>query len=178
MVVKEISPEVLVADVPVVMLTSGDIADLKARALRNPRRRIRLCAHKSVDDPVHEMLIVMAQGCYIRPHRHVGKGESFHVVEGTLDVVVFDDEGTVAKVLRLGDYASGHGFYYRNDAAVYHTVVIRSPVVVLHETTRGPFNPSDNEQAPWAPDGQDQSVADAFLAELSRAAAGRVARKV
>jgi cupin fold WbuC family metalloprotein len=166
---RELNDEVLIADEPIVTLTREDIATLKARASRNARRRIRVCAHKSIDDAVHEMLIVMARGCYIRPHRHMGKSESFHVVEGALDVVVFDDAGAVVKRLQLGDYTSGRGFYYRNDEPSYHTVVIRSAVVVLHESTRGPFRPSDTIFAPWAPDETDGAAVAEFLATLGEA---------
>src|SRR2546430_2225313 len=142
MTLREISAEVLVADTPIVTLTRDDVAELKARASRNARRRIRVCAHRSVDDAVHEMLIVMMRGCYIRPHKHVGKSESFHVVEGAVDVVVFDEEGSVTKVLPLGDYASGGEFYYRSDIALYHTVLIRSADAVLHQTPPGAIPPT------------------------------------
>lgn len=166
MAMRWVSAEVLVADEPIVTVTHTDVAELKERAARNPRRRIRVCAHKNVDDAVHEMLIVMAEGCYIRPHKHVGKSESFHVVEGAVDVVVFDDEGNVTRVLPLGDYSSRGGFYYRSDAALYHTVFIRSAVAVFHETTRGPFRPSDNILAPWSPDEKDSAGVADFLAGL------------
>jgi len=168
MTLKEINAEVLVADVPILSLTREDIASLKVRASQNPSRRVRICAHRSKDDVVHEMLIVMTRECYIRPHKHVGKGESFHVVEGALDVVAFDDAGQVTTVLHLEDYASGHGFYYRSDTLGYHTVIIRSPVVVFHETTQGPFRPSDNIAAPWSPDGHDAKAVEEFLAKLTR----------
>lgn len=166
---REVSAEVLMADGPHVTLTREDVAELKTRAAKNPRRRIRVCAHKGVDDAVHEMLIVMARGCYIRPHKHVAKSESFHVVEGALDVVVFDEEGRVTQVLPLGDYASGRGFYYRSDVALYHTVFIRSAVSVIHETTRGPFRPSDNVLASWSPDEKDAAAVAEFLAKLGAA---------
>lgn len=169
---REISAEVLVADAPIVTLTRDDVAGLKARASKNPRRRVRVCAHRSVDDAVHEMLIVMAHGCYIRPHKHVGKSESFHVVDGALDVVVFDEEGQVTQVLPLGDYSSGGRFYYRSDVELYHTVFIRSAVAVLHESTRGPFRPSDNVLAPWAPDEKDALAVAEFLSKLGRAVGG------
>src|SRR3972149_4129081 len=171
MLLREISAEVLVADAPIVALTRDDVAALKVGAAKNPRRRIRVCAHRSGDDAVHEMLIVMAQGCYIRPHKHLEKSESFHVVEGALDVVIFDDEGQVTQVLPLGDYVSGAGFYYRSDAALYHTVFIRSAVVVFHETTRGPFRPSDSIPAPWSPDETDAVAVSGFLAKLGEATA-------
>ncbi|MBM4134971.1 MAG: cupin fold metalloprotein, WbuC family [Nitrospira sp.] len=167
-VLREISPEVLVADVPLLTLTSDHIEHLKVRASKNPRRRIRLCAHRNLNDAVHEMLIVMTQECYIRPHKHLGKGESFHIVEGALDVVGFDEVGNVTTVLPLGDYGSGQSFYYRSDELGYHTVIIRSAFVVIHETTRGPFRAADNIVAPWSPDEKDPVAVGEFLARLGR----------
>lgn len=152
---KEINPEVLVADVPILIMTHDNIEKLKVLATKNPRQRVRVCAHRSMDDTVHEMIIVMTQGCYIRPHKHIGKGESFHIVEGSLDVVVFDEVGAITHVLSLGDYISGRAFYYRSDVLGYHTIVIHSKLVVIHETTQGPFRPSDSILAPWAPEDKD-----------------------
>ena len=162
----EIGPEVLVAGRPIVTLTSDDIVDLKERASRNIRRRIRVCAHQNVNDPVHEMLIVMARGCYIRPHRHVGKSESFHIIEGAIDLVVFDDVGVVTEIVRLGDYSSGDPFYYRGQGDVYHTVRVRSEYAVFHESTNGPFRREDSPAAPWSPEEADSAGVADFLARL------------
>lgn len=166
MMFKQINPEVLVADTPILTLTRENIAYLKTLAAKNPRQRVRLCAHRSTDNLVHEMLIVMTEGCYIRPHKHIGKGESFHVVEGVLDVVIFDYQGNITNVLGLGDYASGRAFYYRSDTLEYHTVVIRSKQAVIHETTPGPFRPADNVLAPWSPEDGDARGISQFMARV------------
>ena len=59
-------------------------------------------------DRLHEMLIVHQRGAYVRPHKHPGKMESTHVVKGLVDVVLFDDDGSVRRTIRMGDYASGN----------------------------------------------------------------------
>ena len=59
---------------------------------KNPRQRARYCTHSLVDDEVHEMVIYHKEGTYIRPHKHIGKTESFHLIDGEADVVFFDDE--------------------------------------------------------------------------------------
>jgi cupin fold WbuC family metalloprotein len=87
--VRLISEEVIVADEDIVRVSDADIERLKAAAAANPRKRIRICAHDAVDDPLHEMLIVHMSGAYVPPHKHVGKTESMHVVEGIADVVFF-----------------------------------------------------------------------------------------
>ena len=89
-----ISNEVLYTDESITKIDQVDIESLKALAAKNSRKRIRLCAHPDMQDNLHEMIIVHARDAYVRPHKHIGKSESFHVIEGLLLVVVFDDEGS------------------------------------------------------------------------------------
>ena len=164
------SPDVLVATGGVVTVAACDVAAVVARGVRSPRRRARLCAHPRPSDPLHEMLICLARGTYVRPHRHAGKSESFHVIEGELDVVLFDDGGTVRDVIRMGPYQSGRAFYYRLMEPAYHTVIVNTPHALFHETTNGPFDPTAAEFADWAPpeDAPDAAEYLNTLRSLSR----------
>ena len=121
---KEITSEVLVANGPLAQVGRADIELLKKKAAANPRRRMRICAHRENADRIHEMLIVLAGDCYIRPHKHFGKSESLHLIEGSASAVFFDDSGTVTEVVPLGDYSSGHPFYYRLEVPRIHTLLI------------------------------------------------------
>jgi len=161
------SREVRYATDAVVVVDAGDVAALKEAAAENERRRIRLCAHRSIDDRLHEMVIVHTNATYVRPHKHLGKSESFHVIEGRADVVVFDDEGGVTRVIRMGTFGSGQPFYSRIDEPLFHTLLIRSDVLVFHETTSGPFRRADTVFAPWAPDEGDAAAVTRYLAELN-----------
>ena len=160
------SAEVRYATDAIVLVDGGDVADLKRAAEDNARRRVRLCAHHSRDDRLHEMLIVHTHDTYVRPHKHLGKSESFHIIEGDVDVVVFADDGGVAEVMRMGAFASGRPFYYRLAAPLFHTLLIRSDVLVFHETTSGPFSRADTVFAPWAPEDGDASAVRRYLADL------------
>jgi cupin fold WbuC family metalloprotein len=112
------------------------------------------------------MLIVHERGAYVRPHKHTGKTESAHIIEGLVDVVMFDDSGRIESVIRMGDYASGRIFYYRMAIPVFHTLIIRSDVLVFHETTNGPFDRGDAVFAPWAPEDSDVNFVNTFMADL------------
>ncbi len=162
---REQSLEVLIADSSPVQLSRDIVEDLRRRALQSPKRRARICAHQSTDAPVHEMVIALAGGCYIRPHKHTAKSESFHMIDGELDIVLFDDDGQVIRTIPLSPQGT---FFYRNDASTFHTVIVRSAVAIFHETTKGPFVPSDTTYAPWAPDETDAAAAQSFAARLAR----------
>ena len=163
---KETGPEVWYATDPVVRVDRSVMAVLQRQASTLPRERIRLCAHENAESKVHEMLIVHAKGCYVRPHKHLNKDESFHIIEGEVDVVLLDEAGRVEEVIRMGEYRSGLAFYYRLNKPLYHTLLIRSPQVVFHEVTGGPFRREDTLFLPGSPEIDDAEGAARYLANL------------
>lgn len=166
--------EVWVADEPIVRVNAGLLDQLKAQAARNPRRRARLCAHKSVEDRLHEMLIVMAGDMYVHPHKHLAKTESFHVIQGSATIVFFDETGKVEELFKVADQQSGETFYFRNDQPRYHTQIITSDFLVVHEIANGPFRREETVFAPWAPFEHEQDAARAYMAQLQREVAKRL----
>jgi cupin fold WbuC family metalloprotein len=159
----KVNDEVLYTSDPIVQVSRADIQGLKQAALGNPRQRIRLCGHRDVNSTLHEMLIVHTKSTYVRPHKHLSRSESFHVVEGVADIVVFDDSGEVAAVVPMGDYASGRKFFYRLSDPFFHTLLIASEFFVFHETTGGPFVRTESVFAPWAPEDKDEAAAQRFM---------------
>ena len=157
--IHEQSAEVLVATGGVVRATIADLAVVCDRGIRSTRKRARLCAHDDARNPLHEMLICLARETYIRPHRHSGKSESFHIIEGELDVVLFEIGGEIREVIRMGPYASGNIFFYRLSEPCFHSVLVNTPHVLIHETTNGPFNPNETEFADWSPAEDHRDVA-------------------
>lgn len=155
---KQFNEEVLYAEGSIVKVGRSDIDQLKEQAVMTERKRIRLCTHKDVDAKIHEMLIVHAKGAYVRPHKHLNKIESFHVIEGLLDVVVFDDIGRITEVIKMGDYPSQLKFYHRISEPLFHTVLVRSDIVVFHEITNGPFVRSDTIFPEWSPEEKDSAA--------------------
>jgi cupin fold WbuC family metalloprotein len=166
---RTLNPEVLAAQGPIVRVNRTDIERLKCQAGQNERRRMRLCAHEDTQDRLHEMLIVLRKSVYVRPHKHPNKSESFHILEGRGDVVIFDDAGKVTEAIRMGDYLSGRTFYYRLSGPLYHTVLVTSEALVFHETTNGPFRKEETVFAPWAPEETQDAACREFVDRLSDA---------
>lgn len=135
---------------------------LKRHAYEADQKRARLCLHHSPDDPLHEMVIVFHRDTVIRPHRHHGKSESFHLIFGELDVVFFDDGGTPTRLVRMGEGGAGRTRIYRLSRPIWHSVIIRSEYACIHEVTNGPFRVEENDFAPWAP--EEPEALRAFLA--------------
>jgi cupin fold WbuC family metalloprotein len=160
------SEEVLYAEGPIVSVTYEDLELLKKRANINPRNRIRLCTHPHLSDKLHEMIIVLKKNAYFPPHKHPERSESLHIIEGIVDMVVFNDNGSIRQVLPLGEPGSGRNWYCRLNSSVYHTHLIRSEFFIFHETINGPFQKDNNQFAPWAPDGSDPESNKRYLEQL------------
>jgi cupin fold WbuC family metalloprotein len=165
---KKINAEVLFPDEKIVHLDYTDIQNITQKAEENERKRIRICAHQTTEDRLHEMIIVHTKDTYVWPHKHLNKSESFHVIEGRADVVIFDEDGEITRVIQMGDYRSGLCFYYRIADPLFHTLLIYSDKLVFHEATNGPFNHADSAYAPWAPDMNDTAGQVTYMKDLAQ----------
>jgi cupin fold WbuC family metalloprotein len=158
------SSDVYVAPGPIYALGADDIALVKAAALESPKGRARINMHPDADDLLHEMIIAVRKDSYIRPHRHPGKSEAFHLVDGAVDIVVLDESGDIVQVVPLTADGSGP-FYYRMSKPFFHTLLIRSDIIVVHEITNGPFIAGATNFASFAPE-EGSADAPSYIAEL------------
>ena len=113
MQVREVNPEVFFVTDRIASIRGIDLEFLKDKAERSPRRRARVCTHRDVEDQLHEMLVVLKRDTYLRPEKHLTKIESYHIIQGQADVVIFDEaerspmschSGTTG---RVGDSTTG-----------------------------------------------------------------------
>jgi len=159
--------EVLYAVDPIVQIDASDIAELKQKAKQNPRKRIRICAHNDIKDDIHEMIIVHEKSCYVRPHKHINKTESFHIIEGKAEIILFHEDGIIDQIILMGDIDSGLKFFYRLPPGRYHTILIKSEVVVFHEITNGPFREHEISWASWSPEETDLKAVNKYIEMLT-----------
>ncbi|MEK0192464.1 WbuC family cupin fold metalloprotein [Microcoleus anatoxicus] len=161
------SAVLFVAQEEIIEVGHQQIAQLKQAAIEAPLKRSRICLHQDHSDQVQEMVIAFCKDSYIRPHRHLKKSESFHVIEGSLIVVFFDDNGEITRRVEMSSQGSRQTFIYRLSSSLWHTVVPRSEFVILHETTTGPFIKGDTEFPSWAPEDGDTQGIWALLARIA-----------
>jgi cupin fold WbuC family metalloprotein len=161
----EVAPGIFYAPHEFVLADDALILFLKDKARSTPARRARLCAHPAPEADQHDMLIASHRDTYVAPHRHP-KSESFMVIEGEADLLLFEIDGRLARRITMGPAKSGLPLFYRMPAGRYHSLAIRSEVLVFVESTRGPFSRQDMEEAPWAPSGADAGAGHAYIAAL------------
>ena len=164
---REVSEGIFYADSPIVLINAGIINFLKTKASTTSMRRARVCAHPSAGSDQHDMLIASHRETYVAPHCHLDKSESFLILEGLTDVLLFDEGGGLLDLIRMGPASSGHPFFYRMPARQYHALLIASEVLVFVESTKGPFDPARTENATWAPDPSRTAEGHAFLTAIA-----------
>ncbi len=157
-----------------VQLISSQLFDkVTERAEASPRLRMNYNFHSGPEDNPHRFLNVLVEGTYIRPHRHLmpPKSESFLVLEGVAEVILFDDEGVIEARHRLGGESSeGRMWGIDIPPGIWHTILARTARVVCYEVKPGPWEPgSDKEFAEWAPAEADPAVPEYCLALLANA---------
>ena len=166
---KKLNEEVLYTTEAVTRLGKTDMAVLAGMAAETARHRVRLCTHETPDSALHEMFIIHRRDAYVRPHMHRGRDESIHILAGAVDIVLFEQDGTILELMTMGDYGSGRPFYCRIPKGTMHMLIIKSDVLVFCEATLGPFNRDDAVFASWAPADGEERAWD-FVAETGRKA--------
>jgi len=133
------------------VLDSELIDTLKEEALKSEDKRFRFCLHLSNDHLTQEMIIVFHIDTILSPHRHpLGRSESYHIIEGTMNQYFFDDDANIINAIRLGEKEHNKKFFYRLSSHTWHLPVPTSEFVVYHETITGPFlTESDIEYPYW-----------------------------
>ena len=123
----------------VITIEEIDLGKLKKMAEKAPLRRARYCLHQSHTDKVQEMVIAFCRDSIIPIHRHKNKSESFHVIEGKLGVLFYDNDGNVTRKIKMGPIGSGLPFLYRLASEYWHNSKLLTDYVVIHEIVAGPF---------------------------------------
>ena len=122
---------------------------LKKNAVTAPKRRFRYCLHKSHKDVVQEMIIAFCKDSKVPIHRHTGNSsESFHVIEGKLKVVLYDDYANLDQKIPMSSPGNGRPWLYRLSCSFWHTLELESEFVIIHEVGTGPFDPNAQDFPP------------------------------
>jgi len=140
------------------------IDELKAVAASRNNTNVRLCLHKDPDAAFHEMINLEHAGKYYKPHKHPSKGESYHIIEGSMAFFVFGQDG---EVLDANILDAKNSFMYRVDLDTYHALIPLSDLLIYHESKPGPFIREGDSLFPdWAPNDTDPESSKQYTREL------------
>ena len=143
--------DVFTAPGPIASIGQEEIDYLRSELTGNDKGRVRINLHPDNADTLHEMFIAIRPDSYIRPHKHPNKSEAFHIVYGEVDIVIFEDDGSIQQIVPLAAGSSSKAFYYRMSKPFFHTLMVKSDLLVVHEITNGPFVSHGTAFAGFAP---------------------------
>ena len=141
------------------------ISELKKISVKNDGANVRLCLHASPEDLFHDMVILENKNArYYRPHCHLDKPETLHIIQGEATVLLFGNNGEIDQCIQLSFEGCP---IIRINQGVFHTVVPAMDSVIYHESKPGPFMPESDSVFPdWAPDGSDSQVTERYIENL------------
>ena len=68
----------------------------------NKLNKFKVCLHKNKNYPVQEMINFNYGFNYYRPHKHLlNINESYHLIEGSMEIYILDDNCKVKKKIKL-----------------------------------------------------------------------------
>ncbi len=136
------------------------IKELKAISSEIGNRNARLCLHDGPDATFHDMIIIEKKENYYRPHMHLKKEESRHIIEGKMANFIFDKNGQVIDICMFERVSN---FAFRISEGFYHASIPLTDTVIYHETKPGPFMGKTDSIFPyWAPDGSNSDEVDVY----------------
>ncbi|GLP97569.1 WbuC family cupin fold metalloprotein [Paraferrimonas sedimenticola] len=147
--------------------TAERLQALKLQAAEAPRKRANLNIHDSLGATVQKLFITTEPGTYIRPHKH-NKWELFVVLDGAIDLLLFDEQGEVTAVHPMGAEALRA---VEIAADTWHSYAVRESGTLAIEVKQGPYDPdAPADFAPWAPAEGEEGWQE-YLAKMEAAQA-------
>lgn len=140
--------------------TAETFDELSEVAKASDRLRTNLNIHESPDAAVQRLFLAFEPGTYIRPHRHsqAHKWELFILLQGELDVLLFDDSGEIIERIPL---SAGSTRVVEIPANTWHSYVSKKPGTLALEIKQGAYLPSPEEDfLSMAPAENTPEVAD------------------
>ncbi|MDX9714326.1 MAG: WbuC family cupin fold metalloprotein [Dissulfurispiraceae bacterium] len=157
----------------ILILGESDITLLHELASDDPLGRARICMHKSRNDNIQEMLILLKNKSYLKPHRNVKFSKSYCVLLGKVALVIFNDAGNITEFIELGCDAAGMNMICRLNVNVWHTLVSLSDYSVFIETNGGPYIQNESEYADWAPTESDSHGIALFFEQCKKSSSSK-----
>lgn len=149
----------------VINVDASMLHDMKQKAAQNLSGKVRYCFHESEEAAVQEMLFVIPDFGYTRPHMHKDAAESHVILDGEGYCVLFDDLGNIVESFRISPKSN---FMYRIQKGIWHMVLPLSNQMVIYEVREGKFDNSTNTFPKWAPHENEKGMVRQYKNNLMK----------
>ena len=117
--------------------------EITRQAKESPRLRMNYNLHDSLDAKTQKLLNALEPGTILPIHRHPNTNETYLLLRGKLNVILYNDKKEVLETMHL-DTANGN---YGLDipAGQWHSVEVLESGTVILEVKDGPYFPFQPE---------------------------------
>lgn len=118
--------------------------DVVATAKKSDRLRTNLNIHETTDASVQRLFLAFEPGTYIRPHKHPQehKWELFIVLQGELELLIFNDAGEITERTTLSPAATR---VVEIPANTWHSYISKQNGTLALEIKDGAYIPATEE---------------------------------
>lgn len=113
--------------------------DISSKAQTNERLRMNYNLHDSLDSKVQRLLNALEPGSVIPIHRHTQTDETYIVIRGQIEVVIYDDDCNEIDRIILNHKEGKYGFHITKNQ--WHSVNVLAKNTVIFEVKEGPYTP-------------------------------------
>ncbi|MDA9557892.1 WbuC family cupin fold metalloprotein [Vibrio sp.] len=134
-------------DKSIKLLNMNKIEELRKDSKLTERGRLHYELHRSHNEVVQKIIISLNESTYIAPHYHNEKAESFILLSGNIDILIFDKKGCITDIYNMNEEGL---IYIEIPNNIIHTLRCNLPSVIL-EIKEGPFNVNNAKEFPtWS----------------------------
>ena len=108
--------------------------DFIEKEFKKRKKDLRICLHKGRKDRHHDMIILQQKNNFYMPHKHLKKGETYHIMKGQMGCVLFNDRGKITFTCKLSK-----NDIFRVPINTFHPMLPITKYVIYHESKVGPF---------------------------------------
>jgi len=130
--------------------TAENLSALSTKAQSAERLRSHLNVHDSLDSNVQRLFIATEPNTYMRPHLHPQehKWEFFILLEGMIDLFIFNEDGSVKQRTRMSPQDTRA---VEVPAGTWHCYLCMKSGTLALEVKEGAYTPKADEFASWSP---------------------------
>ena len=114
---------------------------LQHNAQKHKLSQSRICFHLEDSSILQLMLVFHSKTHKVKKHVHLKKDEYLHVLKGSLDVRIYNNDNEIISIISLSDEKTDDfsNLFCFLPSGVIHEVIVKRDAFFL-ETTTGPFD--------------------------------------
>ena len=137
-----------------------ELQQLLDDAARDPMKKARFCMHPSPEYPINHMIIASHYNTYVNPHLHHHSSVFYHMIQGAMRLIIFDDDGRVKEWYPLAAGQPDTAQFASHNPGVWHAHVYMSEWTIFSESVLSSAGAENSVDAPWGPDETEQAKQD------------------